>query len=102
MPKKWQDGTAKSCEAREGAEALDRLLDHPGAEAAGAHANTFGGAINQCANGLKIGPKDTVGLIVGMADIMPGLMPLVTDLTYIGHGLDSFSCVVLKTRAMLP
>lgn len=88
--------------SREGEEALDRLLDHPGAEAAGAHANPFSGAIDQRANGLKIGPKDTVGLIIGMADIMPGLMPLVTDLTYIGHGLDSFSCVVLKTKAMLP
>jgi hypothetical protein len=88
--------------ATERAEALDCLLDHPGTETARTHANTFGGTIDQRANGLKIRPKDTVGLIVGMADIMPGLMPLVTDLTYIGHDLDSFSCVVLKTRAMLP
>lgn len=91
-------GTVKSGQR---AEVLDCFLDHPGTQTAGAHANTFGGAIDQRANGLKIGPKDAVGLIVGMADIMPGLMPLVANITYIRHGLNSFSFVVLKTSAML-
>jgi hypothetical protein len=83
---------------------LDGLLHHPGTKTAGAHANTFGGPIDQRANGLKIRPEDTVGLVVGMADIVPGLMPLAANLTYVRHGLNSFSMrfVVLKTSAMLP
>ena len=83
---------------------LDGLFHHPGTKAAGAHTNTFGGPIDQRANGLQIRSKDTVGLIVGMADVMPRLMPLVTNLTYVRHSLDSFSrrFVVLKTSDMLP
>lgn len=83
---------------------LDGFFHHPGTKTAGAHTNTFGSPIDQRANGLQIRSKDTVGLIVGMADVMPRLMPLVTNLTYIRHSLNSFSrrFVVLKMSAMLP
>lgn len=85
-------------------ETLDRLFHHPGTEAASAYANTLGGAVNHRADGLKIRSEDSVGLIVGMADIMPGLMTFATNLTYKSHDLHSFSrrFVVLKTKAMLP
>ena len=72
-------------------EALDRFLHHPGAETTGAYANTLGGAIDHRTNGLKIRPEDSVGLIVGMADIMPGLMTLATNLTCKSHDLHSLS-----------
>lgn len=85
-------------------EVLDRFLYHPGAETACAHPNPFGSAIDQRTNGLKIRSEDSVGLIIGMADIMPGLMALATNLTYKSHDRHSFSTrfVVLKTSAMLP
>lgn len=72
-------------------EVLDRFLYHPGAETACAHPNPFGSAIDQRTNGLKIRSEDSVGLIIGMADIMPGLMALATNLTYKSHDLHSFS-----------
>lgn len=70
---------------------LDCFLHHPGTETAGADANALSGAIDHRANGLKIRPEDSVGLIVGMADIMPGLMTLAANLTYKSHDLHSFS-----------
>jgi hypothetical protein len=87
----WQGhANAMTLEEKE-TEALDRFLHHPGAETTGAYANTLGGAIDHRTNGLKIRPEDPVGLIVGMADIMPGLMTFATNLTYKCHGLHSFS-----------
>jgi hypothetical protein len=70
---------------------LDGLLHHPGTQTASTHTNTLGGAIDHRADALKIGSEDAVRLIVGMADIMPGLMTLATNLTYKGHDPHSFS-----------
>lgn len=83
---------------------LDGLLDQSGTETAGADADTFGGTMNHRADRLKIRPEDSISFIVGMADVMTGLMSLAANLTYIRHGLNSFSTrfVVLKTSAMLP
>ena len=70
---------------------LDGLLHHPGTKTASTHANTLGGAIDHRADALKIRSEDAVRLIVGMADIMPGLMTLATNFTYKGHDRHSFS-----------
>jgi len=89
---------------KETGELLDCLFHHPRTKTASAHANTLGGAINHRADALKIRSEDSIGLIIGMADIMPGLMALATNLTYKSHDLLSFLTrfIVLKTKAMLP
>lgn len=101
----WQHGAGTPVRVGgERNEALDSLLYHPRTKTASTYANTFGGAIDHRADVLKIGSEDPVGLIVGMAHIMPGLMTLATNLTYKSHDRHSFSTrfVVLKTSAMLP
>lgn len=67
------------------------LLDEPGAEAAGAHSDALGSAVYQGFDGLEVRAEDALRLVVGMADIMPGLMPLAAEITCVRHGRHSFS-----------
>ena len=65
---------------------LDRFLHKTGAEAAGADLDAFRGAVDQRLDGLEIGIEDPLGLVVGVTDVIPGLTPLVADITRKSHG----------------
>ena len=54
---------------------LDGFLDQTGAETAGADPDPLMGPLHQRPDGLEIRAEDALGLVVGMADVMPGLMP---------------------------
>ncbi len=69
---------------------LDSFLHQTGTKAACADADTLRCAVDHCADSLKIGSEDPVGLIIGMAHIMPGLVPLTANVTCVRHGLNSF------------
>jgi hypothetical protein len=69
----------------EGESELHGLLDESGPQAPGAYPDTLGVPIHERTNALKVGVKDTFGLVVGMADIMPGLMSFSTKFTYKCH-----------------
>ena len=61
--------------------ALEGLLDLPAAEATSADADTLGRTVNHGANALKIGVERPFGLIVGVTDVVAGLMLFRTDVT---------------------
>ena len=65
---------------------LDRLLDQSRTQAAGAHANTFVGAADDCAHRLEVRIEHTSGLIVGVTDVIPGRRFLMTEFTLECHG----------------
>ena len=61
--------------------ALEGLFDLPAAEAASADADTLGRTVNHGADPLKIGVERPFSLIVGVTDVMAGLMLFRTDVT---------------------
>ena len=61
--------------------ALEGLLDFPAAKATGADADTPGGPINHGADTLKVGVEGPLSLIIGVTDVMAGLMLLRTNIT---------------------
>lgn len=83
--------------------ALHRLLDEPGAEAAGADSDALGSAVHQRADGLEVRSKNALRLVVGMADVIPGLMPLPAKIACVRHDGDSFplpSALVVYERSV--
>ena len=65
---------------------LNRLLDQPRAQASGAHTNARGAAIDQCPYPLQIGVEHPLGLVIGVTDVVPALVPFAAYLTYECHG----------------
>ena len=61
--------------------ALEGLLDLPAAEATSADADTSCRTVNNGTDALKIGVERPFGLIVGVANVMAGLMLFRTDVT---------------------
>ena len=61
--------------------ALEGLLDLATAEATCADADALGQPVNDGADTLKVGVERPLGLIVGMTDVMAGLMLFCTDIT---------------------
>ena len=61
--------------------ALEGLLDFPATEATRADADAFGRTADHCADTLQVGVERPFGLIVGMTDVMAGLMLFCTDIT---------------------
>jgi hypothetical protein len=63
-----------------------RRLSHPiRSNTTGADANTLGLAVNHGSHSLQIGKPTTLGLIVGMTDIVASPGSLATNLADAGH-----------------
>jgi hypothetical protein len=81
---------------------LDRLLDQSGPQAPRAYADPQGIAIDERPHPLQIGTEYSLGLVVGVTDIMTGLVPFATDITYKSHGKSPSICSCNSvTRGML-
>jgi hypothetical protein len=61
--------------------ALNGFLDLPAAEATSADPDPPGRTIDHCADTLKIGVERPFGFVVGVTDVMAGLMLFRTDIT---------------------
>jgi hypothetical protein len=66
------------------------FLDLATTEAACADPNAFGLAINQCSDWLEVGLEDSLGLVIGMTDVMTGLAAFATEIACKCHGVHSF------------
>lgn len=64
---------------------LSSLLDLAVPDAGGADLHALGGAIDECANGLKIDVPATIGHIVGVADSVAELRTATADFTLLCH-----------------
>ena len=63
-----------------------RCFGHPiRSNTTSADANTFGLAIHQCSHSLQIGKPTSLGLIIGMTDIVASPGSLATNLADAGH-----------------
>jgi hypothetical protein len=65
---------------------LNGFLDLAAAEAACADPNAFGLTVDQGSDWLKVGLEDSLGLVIGMTDIMTGLATFVTEIAGECHG----------------
>ena len=62
------------------------FLDLAATEAACADPNALGLTVDQCSDWLEVGLEDSLGLVIGMTDIMTGLATFVTEITGKCHG----------------
>jgi hypothetical protein len=72
------------------ADPSDGFLHQAGAEATGANPEMFMRAVHQGTDSLQVRIEDTLGLVVGVADVMAALMPLPADITCKSHDPLSF------------
>jgi len=82
---------------------LDRFFHQARSQASRADSEALGRAVHECADDLKVRGKNPLRFVVGMADIMPGLMSLAAEITPIGHSHGSFclrSALVVCKRAV--
>jgi hypothetical protein len=63
-----------------------RFSDLAAPQAAGADPDAPGRTIDHRADTLKVGIEGSLRLVVGVTDVMTGLMPFGADLTYECHG----------------
>ncbi len=70
---------------------LEGFLDQSGAETTGADADMLGSAVDQCADALQVRIEDPFSLVIGMTDVMSGLVSFATDLTCKSHGNTPYS-----------
>ncbi len=59
---------------------LNGFLDLAATEAACADPNAFGLTIDQCSDWLEVGLEDSLGLVIGVTDIMAGLATFATEI----------------------
>ena len=71
-------------------EGSERLFNFPAAKTTGADADAPGRSIDHGADTLKVGIERAFGLVVGVTDVVPGLMLFRTDITYECHGLTPY------------
>ena len=62
------------------------FLDFAATEAASADPNAFGLTVDQCPNWLEVGLEDSLGLVIGVTDIMAGLAMFATEIACKCHG----------------
>ena len=62
------------------------FLDFAATETACADPNAFGLTVDQCPDWLEVGLEDSLGLVIGMTDIMTGLATFATEIAYKCHG----------------
>ena len=65
---------------------LHGFLDFAAAETACADPNAFRLAVDQCPDWLEIGLEDSLGLIIGVTDVIAGLATFATKITCKCHG----------------
>ena len=65
---------------------LNGFLDFAAAETACADPNAFRLTVDQCPDWLEIGLEDSLGLIIGVTDIIAGLPAFATKITCKCHG----------------
>ena len=70
---------------------LDGFPDSPASQATRTDSNAFVSAIHDRPDTLQVWGKHPLGLIVGMTDVVSGLMRLAAQITRVGHDSDSFS-----------
>lgn len=90
---------------KNGEEGLDGFLDEAGPEASGADPNPKSRAVHHGTDRLEIGSEDALRFVVGMTDIVSGLMSFSAEITHIRHDPHSFlrqsTFVVCKPAPML-
>ena len=64
---------------------LGGFLDFAATDAGSANAHAFGGAVNQCANGLQVEVPAPLGYVVRVADAVAKLRPTAANFTYSCH-----------------
>jgi hypothetical protein len=62
------------------------FLDLAAAEAACADPNAFGLTVDQGSDWLEVGLEDSLGLVIGVTDIMTGLATFATEIACKCHG----------------
>ena len=65
---------------------LKGFLDLAATEAACADPNPFRLTIDQCSDWLEVGLEDSLGLVIGVTDIMAGLATFATEIACKCHG----------------
>ena len=65
---------------------LDGFLDQAGSQTAGADTDAQGRTIHKRLHALQVGIKDPLGLIVGVADVISGLVFFSAEITSKCHG----------------
>lgn len=65
---------------------LNGFLDLAASEAACADPNAFGLTVDQGSDWLQVGLEDSLGLVIGMTDIMTGLATFATEIAGECHG----------------
>jgi hypothetical protein len=78
---------------------LNSFLDFAATETAGADPNAFGLTVDQCPDWLEVGLEGSLGLVIGMTDIMARLATFATEITCICHGCTPSSSRMLKKTA---
>jgi hypothetical protein len=67
-------------------EGLDGFPDFTASQATRTDSDTFGRSINHSANALEVGIERTLGLVVGVADVMAALVFLGANIACKCHG----------------
>ena len=65
---------------------LNGFLDFAAAETACADPNAFRLTVDQCPDWLEIGLEDSLGLIIGVTDVIAGLATFATKIACKCHG----------------
>ena len=81
---------------------LNGFLDFAATETAGTDPNAFGLTVDQCPDWLEVGLKGSLGLVIGMTDVMAGLAMFATDIACKCHGCTpSYSRMLKKPSSLL-
>ena len=75
---------------------LNGFLNFAATETAGADPNAFGLTVDQCPDWLEVGLEGSLGLVIGMTDVMAGLATFATEIACICHGCTPSSSRMLK------
>ena len=78
---------------------LNGFLDFAATQAACADSNAFGLTVDQCPDWLEVGLEGSLGLVIGMTDVMAGLATFATEIACICHGCTPSSSRMLKKLA---
>jgi hypothetical protein len=65
---------------------LNSFLDFAATETAGADPNAFWLTVDQCPDWLEVGLEGSLGLVIGVTDVMAGLATFATEIACKCHG----------------